>query len=119
MKHKGARAMLYFVTEDREASSGLLLIAESSSLMSESSSPTARLFNTPSASLKATVECPVIQRLLKEYTDVLREELPDGLPPVRSIEHAIDMGSERPFNRNACHCLNSNCANRQSKWKTC
>src|SRR5204863_665226 len=101
LKHKGAKAMLYFVTEDREASSGLPLIAESSSLMSESSSPLARSFNIPSASLRAPVESPAIKHLLKEYNDVLREELPDGLPPVRSIEHVIDTGDERPYNRNA------------------
>ena len=101
MKHKGASAMLYFVTEDREASSGVPLIAESSSLISESSSPLAQSFNTPSASLRAPVESPAIKHLLKEYNDVLREELPDGLPPVRSIEHAIDTGDKRPYNRNA------------------
>src|SRR5947207_3273993 len=100
LKHKGAKAMLYFVTEDREASSGLPLIAESSLLTSESSSPLARSFNTPFASLIAPVESPAIKHLLKEYNDVLREELHDGLPPVRSIEHAIDTGDERPYNRN-------------------
>ena len=70
LKHKGAKAMLYFVTEDREASSGLPLIAESSSLTSESSSPLARSFNTPSASLRAPVESPAIKHLLHILRDL-------------------------------------------------
>src|SRR5436190_23208785 len=67
--------ILYFVTEDRGA--------------------------TFSLKKQATIDSPAIQHLLNEFTDVLREELPDGLPPVRSIEHAIDTGDERPYNRNA------------------
>src|SRR5213078_2477818 len=75
LKQKGVMAILYFVTEDRGA--------------------------TLSLKKQATMDSPAIQHLLNEYSDVLREELPDGLPPVRSIEHAIDTGDERPYNRNA------------------
>ena len=39
--------------------------------------------------------------LLEEYKDCLREDLPEGLPPVRDIDHAIETGDERPANRNA------------------
>jgi hypothetical protein len=39
--------------------------------------------------------------LLEEYKDCLREDLPEGLPPVRDIDHAIETGEERPSNRNA------------------
>src|SRR5437667_4652721 len=74
LKQKGVMAILYFVTEDRGA--------------------------TFSLKKQATMDSPAIQHLLNEYSDVLREELPDGLPPVRSIEHAIDTGDERPYNRN-------------------
>jgi hypothetical protein len=42
-----------------------------------------------------------LQGLLRESRDVFREELPEGLPPKRSIKHSIDTGSERPVNRNA------------------
>jgi hypothetical protein len=36
--------------------------------------------------------------LLKEYSDVFRSELPDGLPPKRSVDHAIetDHGAKSP-----------------------
>lgn len=33
---------------------------------------------------------PKMQSLLKEYSDVFRSELPDGLPPKRSVDHAIE-----------------------------
>ena len=41
-----------------------------------------------------------INNLLREFADVFREDLPEGLPPERDIEHAIDTGDTRPANRN-------------------
>ncbi|KAK8954475.1 hypothetical protein KSP39_PZI002180 [Platanthera zijinensis] len=34
---------------------------------------------------------PEIQTLLDEFTDIMPEELPDELPPLRDIQHAIDL----------------------------
>jgi hypothetical protein len=33
---------------------------------------------------------PKIKSLLKEHSDLFRSELPDGLPPKRSVDHAIE-----------------------------
>src|SRR5436189_5089136 len=42
-----------------------------------------------------------LKRLLKEYKDIFREELPDGLPLKHVVDYAIDMGSHSPVNKNA------------------
>src|SRR5204862_5409994 len=42
-----------------------------------------------------------LKRLLKEYKDIFREELPDGLPLKRAVDHAIDTGDHSPVNKNA------------------
>ena len=42
-----------------------------------------------------------LQDLLDEFRDVFRNELPDGLPPKRGVDHVIDTGNEQPVNRNA------------------
>jgi hypothetical protein len=34
---------------------------------------------------------PAITNLLQEYMDVFPSEIPSGLPPVRGIEHKIDL----------------------------
>jgi hypothetical protein len=34
---------------------------------------------------------PVVTNLLQEYADVFRKEVPPGLPPIRGIEHQIDL----------------------------
>jgi len=47
------------------------------------------------------VNSPELEKLLEEYTDIFREELPEGLPPRREVDHTIDTGSEKPVNRNA------------------
>src|SRR5579859_6272857 len=47
------------------------------------------------------VSSPKLQTLLDEYQDIFREELPEGLPPRREIDHVIDTGNEKPVNRNA------------------
>jgi len=46
---------------------------------------------------------PVITNLLQEYDDVFPAEIPPGLPPMRGIEHQIDLipGATLP-NRAAC-----------------
>src|SRR5204862_1417550 len=68
LKQKGARAILYFVTEDKGASSGV--------------SSANKVISSVSLKKQATVVSPAIKCLLKEYIDVLQEDLPDGLPPV-------------------------------------
>ena len=32
-----------------------------------------------------------IENLLKEYKDIVAEDIPDGLPPIRSISHCMDL----------------------------
>lgn len=41
---------------------------------------------------------PVVSNLLQEYTDVFPKDLPPGLPPLRGIEHQIDLipGTQLP-----------------------
>jgi hypothetical protein len=34
---------------------------------------------------------PVIANILQEYSDVFPSEIPEGLPPIRGIEHQIDL----------------------------
>jgi hypothetical protein len=41
-----------------------------------------------------TIEAPLpeaIQKLLQDYEDIMPEELPFALPPMRGIQHAIDL----------------------------
>src|SRR5579859_3095786 len=47
------------------------------------------------------VNSPKLQTLLDEYQDIFLEELPEGLPPRREIDHVINTGNEKPVNRNA------------------
>ena len=41
---------------------------------------------------------PTVANLLQVYKDVFRTELPPGLPPIRGIEHQIDLipGAQLP-----------------------
>jgi hypothetical protein len=41
---------------------------------------------------------PAVANLLQEYTDVFPKDLPPGLPPLRDIEHQIDLitGAQLP-----------------------
>ena len=38
-----------------------------------------------------------IIELLNEYKDIIADDLPDGLPPVRSISHCMDLIPEASF----------------------
>jgi hypothetical protein len=42
-----------------------------------------------------------LEQLLGEYQDIFRNELPEGLPPKRAVDHEINTGSESPANKNA------------------
>ena len=46
------------------------------------------------------VQDPEIQKLVDEFRDVFRDELPDGLPPQRAVDHEINTADEGPSNRN-------------------
>jgi hypothetical protein len=41
---------------------------------------------------------PAVTKLLQDYADVFPKELPPGLPPIRGIEHQIDLipGTQLP-----------------------
>jgi hypothetical protein len=41
---------------------------------------------------------PMVANLLQEYADVFAKDLPPGLPPLRGIEHQIDLisGAQLP-----------------------
>jgi hypothetical protein len=34
---------------------------------------------------------PAVANLLQKYMDVFRQDVPPGLPPIRGIEHQIDL----------------------------
>jgi hypothetical protein len=77
LKQKGAKAILYFVKED----------------------PSDGVSGQPvSSNEKLDVS---IRNLLYEFHDCLRDDLPEGLPPERDIDHAIETGEARPSNKNA------------------
>ena len=46
--------------------------------------------NTPQTNTSHTLPL-VLSSLLQEFQDVLPDELPPGLPPLRGIEHCIDL----------------------------
>lgn len=46
---------------------------------------------------------PWITQLLEEYKDVFPNELPKALPPIRGVEHQIDLVPRAPFpNKPTC-----------------
>ena len=44
---------------------------------------------------------PRVCEILRKFTKVLRDELPDALPPERNITHQIDIGEAQPVNINS------------------
>ena len=48
-------------------------------------------FDMPSEDPPTPSDAPELTELMKEFRDVFPEELPDDLPPMRSIQHAIDL----------------------------
>jgi hypothetical protein len=67
-----------------------------------SSSETPRNLNIDVGSSDCrTIRRAKLRKLLKEFKDVFREELPKRLPPRRSVDHAIETGDASPINKNA------------------
>ena len=48
-------------------------------------------FDVPSGDPLPPSDAPELAELMTEFSDVFPEELPDELPPMRSIQHAIDL----------------------------
>jgi hypothetical protein len=104
----GAKAYLYFV---RAAEHGLgdsvdLTPSTASESERESSERTgsSRLNLIPDRNGDFSVETGKVsslRKLLRKYKDVFRTELPDGLPPRRAVDHAIETGDANPINKNA------------------
>lgn len=82
LKENGAEYILYFARERGEE--------ELNNIGSETT--------TESIS---NVQDPELWKLLDEFHDVFRNELPNGLPPQRAVDHEINTGNEAPSNRNA------------------
>ena len=51
---------------------------------------------------------PFAQSLLREFEDVFPNDLPQGLPPIRGIEHQIDLLSDAPFPNKSAYRCNTN-----------
>ncbi|XP_010541803.1 PREDICTED: uncharacterized protein LOC104815187 [Tarenaya hassleriana] len=49
---------------------------------------------------------PVISRLLERYSDVFPDEIPAGLPPIRGIEHQIDLVLGAPLPNRPAYQIN-------------
>ena len=49
-----------------------------------------------------------IKRLLDEYEEIIVEDIPDGLPPMRSISHYIDLIPGASFPNKAPYRLTPN-----------
>jgi len=62
-----------------------------------------------------TMNCR-LRRLLKEYQTVFREELLEGLPPRRALDHAIEAGDASPINKNA-YLMSKTYSNGHVKWR--
>ena len=76
LRQKDVRIILYFVTKDKGTVSSSL------------------------KSMKQTIDNPAIKSLLQEFSDVLREDLSEGLSPERDLDHAIETDIEHSSNRN-------------------
>ena len=56
--------------------------------------------NTEFKSNKSVKFTASLERLLEEYQDVFPNDLPDGLPPSRDVDHPIDLvPSSKPISR--------------------
>ena len=60
-----------------------------------------QLNNIESEVTEIIVQDPELQKLLDEFRDVFRNELPDELPPQRAVDHEINTGNEASSNHNA------------------
>ncbi|XP_010527522.1 PREDICTED: uncharacterized protein LOC104804857 [Tarenaya hassleriana] len=49
---------------------------------------------------------PAISRLLERYSDVFPDEIPTGLPPIRGIEHQIDLVPGAPLSNRPAYRMN-------------
>ncbi|MEI4896640.1 hypothetical protein Q8G71_35710, partial [Klebsiella pneumoniae] len=49
---------------------------------------------------------PTLMAILQEFQDVFSEELPHGLPPLRGIEHRIDLIPSAPLPNRKSYCMN-------------
>ena len=43
---------------------------------------------------------PIMQEMLKEFKNVVPNEIPHGLPPIRDIQHQIDLVLEQVYQTN-------------------
>ena len=61
--------------------------------------------NEPQANTSHTLPL-VLSSILQEFHDVFPDELPPGLPPLRGIEHCIDLIPEAPLPNKAPYRVN-------------
>ena len=64
------------------------------------------LYNKEITALSTDLELPSgVKSILQEFQDVFPEEITPGLPPLRGIEHAIDLVPGAPLpNKPAYRC---------------
>jgi len=111
----GAKAYLYFVREFEGGSDEDLSFVRGHrvdlySMANSSESLTKKggnsIVNSSARSLSvdsspSEVEKTKLSLLINEYKDIFREDLPEGLPPKRAVDHTIDTGDHSPVNKNA------------------
>src|SRR3954465_1096543 len=61
---------------------------------------------TTVVSIEGMSTSPSLMAILQEFQDVFPEELPHGLPPLRGIEHRIDLILGAPLPNRATYCTN-------------
>ncbi|XP_024010476.1 uncharacterized protein LOC112085490 [Eutrema salsugineum] len=59
-----------------------------------------------STGLKELELPPEVEALIKRFEDVFPEEIPPGLPPLRGIEHQIDLVPGQPLPNKAAYRIN-------------
>jgi hypothetical protein len=111
----GAKAYLYFVREfggdsDEDLSSARGHRVDLCSMMDPlvdsiekggSSAGNSSSARDPRVDPSSSVGNAKLDQLLQEYEEIFREDLPEGLPPKRVVDHAIDTGDNSPANKNA------------------